>query len=135
MGARSATSNPVPPLLIYSGPRGHAPFWRVSSGIYHSARKRGRDIAIRTFGAWRVEWIHAPAIAGYAIQACLALDKADQSKMTDDEKVGFKIVKRAGGAHPPDRRTKSSGARLAERSVSPSRPPWAAWARWTAKPS
>jgi chaperonin GroEL len=29
------------------------------------------------------------------IQASLALDKADQSKMSDDEKVGFKIVKRA----------------------------------------
>ena len=29
------------------------------------------------------------------IQAALALDKADQSKMSDDEKVGFKITKRA----------------------------------------
>jgi len=29
------------------------------------------------------------------IQAALALEKADQSKMTDDEKVGFKITKRA----------------------------------------
>jgi chaperonin GroEL len=29
------------------------------------------------------------------IQAALALEKADLSKMTDDEKVGFKIVKRA----------------------------------------
>ncbi len=29
------------------------------------------------------------------IQAAMALDKVDQSKMTDDEKVGFKITKRA----------------------------------------
>jgi len=29
------------------------------------------------------------------IQAAIALDKADTSKMTDDERVGFKIVKRA----------------------------------------
>jgi chaperonin GroEL len=29
------------------------------------------------------------------IQAAIALDKADTSKLTDDEKVGFKIVKRA----------------------------------------
>jgi chaperonin GroEL len=29
------------------------------------------------------------------IQAALALDKADTSKLTDDEKIGFKIVKRA----------------------------------------
>jgi hypothetical protein len=42
-----------------------------------------------------MEGIAVSSIAGHAIQAALALDKADQTKMSDDERVGFKITKRA----------------------------------------